>query len=124
MRITPIGALGVLAIAAAAVASILFVVVLKPTSAAAFAAFAVWLVSPYAAMGIALVLLERKSRAPALWHFVVILVCAGGMLFLADVIFWHPDAQGAIAVLMAPLFQGAALLVLLPVAWALSERNK
>jgi len=63
-------------------------------------------------------------QPPARCHVIAIVVSAGCILLLADVIFWHTDAQGAIAVLMAPSFQGAALVVLLPIAWALSRRHK
>jgi hypothetical protein len=49
------------------------------------------------------------------------MVSTCGILFLVDVIFWHPDAQGAIAVVMTPIFQGAALVLLLPVVWWLSK---
>jgi hypothetical protein len=114
-----IAACGFLAIAAAACTTVWFVGALKPASATAFAAFSAWLVSPYAAMAAALLFLERRGAAPVHWPVVAIVVSAGGVLFLADVIFWHTDAQGAIAVLMAPLLQSIALAVLLPLSgWA------
>ena len=109
----PIATMGFLAIAAAATTTVLFVVAMKPTSAAALSVFCAWLISPHVAMAAALAFLERKSAAPAHWYVVAIIVSAGGALFLADLIFWHTDAQGALAVLMAPLFQGIALAVLL-----------
>lgn len=112
-----IATFGFLAIAAAACTTVWFVVAMKTTSAAAFAVFCAWLISPHAAMAAVLALLERKGAAPAHWYLVAIIVCAGGALFLADLIFWHTDAQGALAVLMAPLFQGIALAVLLPLSW-------
>lgn len=124
MRLSSIGALGFLAIAAAAVVTVWFVGVMKPTSALVFLAFSAWLVSPYIVMAALLGFLERRRAAPASCHAAAILICLGGVLFLADLIFWHTDAQGAIAVLMAPLFQGIALLVLLPIAWALSRIHK
>jgi hypothetical protein len=46
------------------------------------------------------------------------------MLFLADVVYVHPDAQGAIAVLLTPLLQTGALLLALPVVWWLSNLRK
>lgn len=42
---------------------------------------------------------------------------------LSDVMFWHKDAQGAIAILLVPLFQGVAYAVLLPLALWVS-RNR
>ena len=112
-----IATFGFLAITAAAGTTVWFVAAMKPTSAAAFAVFCAWLISPHAAMAAALALRERKGGAPANWYVVAIIVCAGGALFLANMIFWRTDAQGALAVLMAPLFQGIALVVLLPLTW-------
>lgn len=124
MRISSIGALGLLAITGAAVATIVFVASMKPTSAGAFAAFSAWLLAPHATMAAALLLMERKGGSPVDWPVVaMVVVCAGGLLFLADLIYWHTDAQGAIAVLMAPFFQGVALVVLLPIASALNRKR-
>jgi hypothetical protein len=110
---------GFLAIAAAACATVLFVAAMKPTSATAFALFSAWLLIPHAAMAAALVIRQRKGPAPAHWHAVAIVVCIGGVLAIADAIFWHPDAQGALAVMMVPLLQAIALGVLLPLSgWA------
>ena len=96
--------------------SVLFVKALEPTSAGAFALFAVWLVLPYVVMSTALVLLWRKGTVSVAWHVAAVFVSIGGIVFLTDTIFWHPDAQGAIAVLMTPILQGAALALLLPIA--------
>ena len=96
--------------------TVFFVKVLKPTSAGAFVFFAFWLVLPHVVMSTALLLLWRKRAASVHWHVVAVLVSIGGIVFLADVIFWHPDAQGAIAVIMTPILQGAALAFLIPVA--------
>lgn len=103
-------------IAAAACTTVIFVKALKPTSGGAFLFFAVWLVLPYAIMSAVLILLRRKGITSAHWHAVAALVSIGGILFMTDVIFWHPDAQGAIAVLMIPILQGGASALLLPVA--------
>jgi hypothetical protein len=111
-----IGAFSFLAIAIAACTTVLFVSALKPTSTGAFVFFSIWLISPHAAMSAALLFLQRKGTAPIHWYVVAVIVSIGGILFLADVIFWQRDAQGAIAVLMAPLLQGVALVLLLPVA--------
>lgn len=116
MRIRWIGALGLLTIAAAACTTVWFVSVLKPTSAGAFVFFTAWLVSPHVAMAAVLALLARRGGAATRWSVIAIIVSIGGIVFLADLIFWHTDAQGALAVLMAPLFQAVALAVL----WALS----
>ncbi|MFA6052677.1 MAG: hypothetical protein WC762_08805 [Methylobacter sp.] len=103
-------------ITVAACITVVFVKALKPTSVGAFAFFAVWLVLPYVVMSIALILLWRKRALSVHWHVVAVLVSIGGIVFLTNVIFWHPDAQGAIAVLMTPILQGGALALLLPMA--------
>jgi hypothetical protein len=72
----------------------------------------------------ALIILQRKGTASFHWYVVAVIVSIGGILFLADVIFWHRDAQGAIAVLMTPMLQGGALALLLPVAWWVSRNAR
>jgi len=111
-----------LLIAVAAGTTLMFVSVLKPTSPGAFVFFAGWLIAPHAVMGAALVLLRRRRVVTFHWDAVAVMVSAGGVLFLADVIFWHPDAQGAIAVLMTPLLQCGALALLAPGAWWMSRK--
>jgi len=110
-------------IAIAACITLFFVSALKPTSVAAFVFFAVWLILPYVIICVALLFLLRRGAASFYWYFVAVIVSIGGIVFLADVIFWNQDAQGAIAVLMTPILQGGALALLLPIAWRLS-RNK
>lgn len=110
--------------AIAACTTVWFVSALKPTSIGAFVFFCVWLISPYAIMSAALMFLVSKDRLSFHWHIVAVIVSAGGILFLADVIFWHPDAQGAIAVLMTPILQGVALVLLLPVVWWVSRNAR
>ena len=105
-----------LAVIVAAFITVFFVKALKPTSAGAFAFFALWLVLPHVVMSTALILLWRKRAASVHWHVVAVLGSIGGIVFLTEVIFWRPDAQGAIAVIMAPILQGGALALLIPVA--------
>lgn len=110
-------------LALAACTTVFFVNSLKPTSNGAFLFFSLWLVLPYAIMGAALISLRYKGIDSVHWHVVAALVSIGGILFMADVLFWHPDAQGAIAVLMTPILQGVASVLLLPVAsWVLQEK--
>ena len=106
----------ILLMAISACLSIWFVSVLKPASTGAFISFAAWLLSPYVVLSAALVFLRSKHRPSFHWFVVAALVSIGGILLLSDVIFWHKDAQGAIAVILVPLFQGAAFAVLLPFA--------
>lgn len=110
--------------AVAACTTIFFVSALKPTSTGAFVFFAVWLNLPYVIIYAALLILQRKGTASVHWYVVAVLVSIGGIIFLADVIFWHRDAQGAVAVLMTPILQGAALALLLPIAWWVSRNPR
>ncbi len=106
----------------AACASIWFVGVLKPSSTGAWVFFTAWLTLPHAILG-ALLVLRRPSVRPHV-HVVAITVAGGGILFLADTVFWHPDAQGAIAVLMLPVLQGGALMLLLSAAGWIARRAR
>ena len=109
-------------IAVAACISVIFVKALKPASDGAFLFFAVWLVLPYVIMSVVLILLRRKGTTAAHWYVVAALVSIGGIIFVADIIFWHPDAQGAIAVFMTPILQAGASALLLPVASWVSRK--
>lgn len=111
-----IGPIALLVAIVAACITVVFVKALKPTSAGAFVFFATWLVLPYVVMSTGLIVMWRNRTASVHWHAVAILVSIGGIVFLTDVIYWHPDAQGAIAVLMTPILQGGAAALLLPVA--------
>lgn len=106
----------------AACTTVLFVSALNPTSTAIFVYFSIWLTIPYVVMGVALLRLQRKGTAFIHWHVVVIVVSVGGIVSMANVIFWNPDAQGGIAVLMTPMLQCAALVLLVPLAGWLSRR--
>lgn len=119
---TSLAAASVPALVGAACASIWFVGVLKPSSTGAWVFLAAWLTLPHAALGA--LLARRRTGAPIHMHVVAITVAAGGILYLADTVFWHPDAQGAIAVVMLPLLQGAALILLLPAAGWMARRAR
>ncbi len=108
---------------AAGSVAVSLVAVLKPTSVGAYVFFAAWLAIPYIAIVAGLVLLERAGRASGYWCVVAVAGSVVGVVFLADVIYWHRDAQGGIAVLMAPIFQGGLLIVMAPVAWWMSKKR-
>jgi membrane protein implicated in regulation of membrane protease activity len=85
----------------------------------AFFFFAFWLISPYVILSATPIFLRPTNQPSFHWFVVAALVSTGGILLLSDVIFWHKDAQGAIAMLLVPIFQGIAFVVLLPLAmWA------
>jgi len=103
--------------------TILFVKALKPVSSGAFVFFAVWLILPYVAMIAALILLHLKNKELLHCYASAVIVTTGGILFLSDIIYWHPDPQGAIAVLMIPMLQGIVFAVLLPIFSWISKKK-
>lgn len=105
-----------------AVIAVFFVGELKPSGPGAFLFFSIWLLIPYAGMAAMFVHLQRSGRSALPWHAAMLMIAVGGVLFLTDTVFWHPDAQGGIAVLMTPIFQAAAMAFLAPVCWWMSRR--
>jgi hypothetical protein len=102
-------------------ATIYFTLALKPSSFNAFIFFATWLSAPYLVMGIGLFFLHKHGGAGVYWCALAVLISAGGIIYLLDVIYWHRDAQGAIAVVMTPVLQMIACAIFAPVAWWLSR---
>ncbi|MBA4381131.1 MAG: hypothetical protein C0406_01070 [Sideroxydans sp.] len=119
MKLPTLLAYSVMALAMCA--TIYFNMALKPSSFSAFLFFAVWLTAPYMAMGVALFYLQKAGRATVYWCALAILISGGGIIFLLDVIYWHRDAQGAIAVALTPILQLMACALLSPLAWWLSR---
>jgi len=113
--------LAYLVMAFALCATLYFTPALKPSSLNAFLLFAAWLSAPYVAMGIGLFFLHRQGGASVSWCALAALISAGGIIYLLDVIYWHRDAQGAIAVVMTPILQVIAGVILAPLAWWLSR---
>lgn len=106
----------------AAVASWLFVAILRPSSAWLSALLAAWLVLPYAVLALATRLGAGRAGQVAC-AVTSAIVAAAGLLFLCDVVLWHPDPQGGIAVFFTPIYQVLALIVLLPVCRQLAEKR-
>jgi hypothetical protein len=96
----------------------------KTTSVGAFVFFAAWLVTPYVILSAVLIFLSPQFGSSFHWFFVAALVTVAGILMLSDVMFWHKDAQGAIAILLVPLFQGIAYVVLLPLTQRVSRNAR
>lgn len=108
--------------------SLFFVVRLQPTSAGAFAFLAVWLAVPHGAMAALLIALlialQRRGKPLLRWCVAAVLMAIGGLYVLADAIFWHTDAQGAIAVVLTPVLQGIAFAIAVPMAWWAGRRMR
>lgn len=107
-------ALGFAILALAASLSLVFVNVLKPNSLGAAAFFAAWLVLPYAALALALAFFANARMPAGAYAIVAALVGAGGLLFLTYAVFLNPDPQGAMAVLLTPVYQAIAFGLLVP----------
>jgi hypothetical protein len=112
-----------LAIAGTSLVTIYLVSLLKPTSATAFALFSMWLLAPNGLMVLGLGWGARKQKSHPIWDGAALLVTLGGVVLVADPIFWHRDAQSAIAIMMTPLTQAAAGVLLAPVCWWVSRRS-
>jgi hypothetical protein len=57
------------------------------------------------ALALVLVFWTKDRIAMISGLVVVVLVTAGGLLFLTEIIFINPDPQGGIAVLFTPIYQ-------------------
>lgn len=105
-----------LALLLATILTLDIVRVLQPTTLKADMPFSAWLLLPYGLLA-TITAVWSMNRAAAHANLVAtLLVASSGLMFLADVIFFHPDAQGAIAVLMAPILQGIGIMILVPLA--------
>ena len=115
MNLRPITSLAYVLLIVAAIVSLFFVYLLKPTSAEATALFSIWLLLPYIILAVILAFSTRVAIDVA--NLVVTLfVVVGGLLFLVVVIFIRPDPQGGIAVFFTPMYQGVAMVVLIPLS--------
>jgi len=115
MNLRPITSLAYTLLIVAAIVSLLFVYLLKPASAEVTALLGIWLLLPYMILAVILAFSNRAAIDVA--NLVVTLfVAVGGLLFLAAVIFVRPDPQGGIAVFFMPIYQGVAMLVLIPLS--------
>ena len=115
MNLRPITSLAYVLLIVAAIVSLFFVYILKPTSAEATALFGIWLLLPYIILAAILAFSTRVAIDVA--NLVVTLfVVVGGLLFLVVVIFIRPDPQGGIAVFFTPMYQGVAMIVLIPLS--------
>ena len=115
MNLRPITSLAYVLLIVAAIVSLFFVYILKPASAEATALFGIWLLLPYIILAAILAFSTRVAIDVA--NLVVTLfVVVGGLLFLVVVIFIRPDPQGGIAVFFTPMYQGVAMVVLIPLS--------
>lgn len=111
------------ALLAAAGASLICVIQLQPATAGAFAFLALWLALPLAGMAWLLQTLARRGTPAVPWCVVALLVTLGGLFVLADAIYWHPDPQSAIGVVLTPIYQTIAFGFMAPLAWWSARRK-
>ncbi len=115
-------AIGYLVLTGAALASLVFVQVLRPSSHWATVFISGWLLLPYVALALVLIVGARERTSVIAIVVVAIVVAGAGLLFLTDIIYLHPDPQGGIAVLFTPIYQGIGIGVLLPSSqWLLGK---
>lgn len=107
----------------AACVTLYFLVEFRPSSAGAFAFAAVWLTVPHAALAALLFALQRRGKPLLPWSVAAALVAMLGLYVLVDAIYLHPDAQSAIAVVIAPVLQGSIFLLAAPLAWWVGRRS-
>ena len=115
MNLRPITSLAYVALIVAAIASLYFVYLLKPASAEATAFFGIWLLLPYLILA-AILAFNTRAAIDVANLVVTLFVVVGGLLFLVVVIFLRPDPQGGIAVFFTPMYQGVAMIVLIPLS--------
>ncbi|HQS60043.1 MAG TPA: hypothetical protein PKZ37_16825 [Gallionellaceae bacterium] len=108
---------------ASAITTVYFAHILKPTSVGAYIFITVWLLLPHLVMAALLVFAKRNPSALSHLNLVIPLVAIGGILFLVFVMFLNSDAQGGIAVLLTPIYQGIALVFLIPIVQWLSHNE-
>jgi hypothetical protein len=100
---------------AAAVVNLTFVRTLQPTTIAGSIVLACWLLLPYAVL--AYIVARPADRTARIGNILATtLVAGGGVLFLTLVIFVRPDPQGGIAVLFTPVYQCAAMVIVVPLS--------
>lgn len=109
---------------ATAAVSLFFVIHLQPPGAGAFAFLALWLALPPAAMALLLRSLWRRGQPMAPWCVASALVALGGIGIVADAIYWHPDPQSAIGIVLTPVLQAIAFLIAAPLAWWTARRMR
>lgn len=116
---------GYLVLAAAALVNLLFAQTL--VSANQFLTAILhggWLALPYVALALVLIFGAKTPVSIAATVTVSVVVAGAGLLFLADTIYWHPDAQGGIAVVFTPIYQGIGIGILLPLCkWLFGKFN-
>ena len=123
MNLRPTTSLAYVALIVAAIASLYFVYVLKPTTAEAAAFFGIWLLLPYLILA-AILAFNTRVAIDVANLVVTLFVVVGGLLFLVVVIFLQPDPQGGIAVFFTPMYQGVAMVILIPLSrWIFAKSS-
>ena len=107
----------------AVLASFFVVWWLRPDATMVAVLLGVWLILPYTVLG--LVIEGRLSSTTMVADSIAtIAVAAGGLLFLVLVVFVNPDPQGGIAVMLTPISQALACVVLMPLARQLVRQRR
>lgn len=96
---------------------------LKINSLTGWIVFGGWLSAPYAisVMGLFMLYGEKEGLLFHCWG--VIIAVAIGLYLIVDITYIHPDAQGALALLMVPLFQVGAYLAGYGIAYFIDKKS-
>jgi hypothetical protein len=111
------------ALTIAAALTPVFVRALQPTTLRFGVFLTVWLLAPYVVLA-AWVAVVRAWQWTATAAIVSTLVAGGGMAFLVNIMFVHPDPQGGIAIFFMPIYQTIAAAALIPVTAAVMRRRR
>lgn len=107
---------------AAAGADLFFVRALQPSTIGAGLLLAVWLLTPRVVSAAWLIVARGSRRHSAVAGVVTTIVAAAGASRLVHIVYARPDAQGPIAVVLTPIYEMAALVVLAPISAWLAAR--
>ena len=103
--------------------TVYFVHGLSATNTEAYILLSAWLLLPHIVMAVRLAQAQRNPRALLYWLIASAIVPIGGVVFLADILYWNSDPQGGIALILTPIYQGGAMLaIILFVDWLTSDK--
>ena len=116
--------LGYVVLAMAIGISLVFVHKLQPVSPGAWAFFAGLLAAPYLVLGIGIARTRGDPAAQLANLLLTLVVALAGISLLINIVILHPDAQGAIGVVMTPILQLIGIAILWwPLRWWLRRRS-
>jgi hypothetical protein len=108
---------------ASAAATTWLVSTLKPSTHTSYAFWTLWLNVANLAVALTPVLRRSAATTSLATNFACAAVPASGLLFIADTVCLHPDAQGSIGLLLTPVVQAASAALSFSLVRALTQRR-